>query len=171
MKLEQSIHKLKESMKAIEPIRNFKTPEEAAPDSARQPEREINPSGKIWPNKVNNFHLNDGLNIPTRSEKLGGHTAEIDTERFHGRITNKAEYTRFGISTYRGHKSSSFKDDSGDDTLERASNPDTANIPIINSSRNKNDPSLNFDNDHLVQNSDKKAVNYKEKSLFKTPFY
>lgn len=158
-------------MKAIEPIRNFKTSEDAISDISKQPEREDNLSGKIWPNKVNNFHLNDGPNIPTKSDKLGGNTAEIDTERFHGRITNKAEYTRFGISTYRGHKSSSFKDDSGDDTLERASNPDVGHTQAINSSRTKNDPSLNLENGDLVQNSGKKTVYYKDRSLFKTPFY
>lgn len=168
MKLERSICKLKESIQSTDVI-NFKDTGDKDLSIKFKQEGEKLTSGKIWPNKGNNFHLKDAPNPKTRSEKLGGLTAEIDTEKLYGRVNDKSEYTRFGISTYREYKNRSFKNDSGDDTLERASNPDI-NPLGINSSRVKNDPSLILE-DEKARNSEKKGPYYKDRGTLKAPLY
>lgn len=165
-KLEQSIQKLKDSMKSSDSIRNTKTLDQKDPKQSTNFEQIS--SGKYWAQKITSLGTKEN-DRNTRLQKLGGQTANLDTIKLTSRISDAPAKSIFGISTYRASGDDSLDRESCNDTLERACEPD---IKALNSSRNKYDPSFIFEKDAPRQSSDKKKlVLVKDSNSFKKPMY
>lgn len=171
-KLEQSIQKLKDSMRSSDSIRNNKTLEQKTGEIKNSANLDNITSGKYWARKVASQGNKDNDMQNSRLSKLGGTTTPIQNEKLQSKVSKEAGKAIFGVATYRGSKDSSFKNDSGDDTLERASNPDPISYKALNSSRNKQDPSLIYEKGEKKQSSDKKkVVLLKDKNILTKPLY
>jgi len=152
MKLEKSIQKLKDSMRSTDSLRNSKILDQKTGTDKDQFESAS--SGKYWAKKVTTMNSKEKA---SRLNKLGDNNIIVDT-KVRGKVVENSSHALFGISTYRNEKPSSFANDSGDDTLERADHPDVPTIKGLNSSRTQYDPSLVLDRGDIKQVSDKKKV-------------
>jgi hypothetical protein len=171
-KLEQSIQKLKDSMRSTDSVRNSKAFDQRTGDVKNSSNSDNITSGKYWAKKVSSLGKKENEGQRNRLSKLGGNTNQNETIKLHSKVSDQPGKAIFGMATYRGSKDSSFKNDSGEDTLERASNSDTINYKALNSSRNKQDPSLIYDRGEKKQTSDKKIVVLsRDRSILNTPLY
>ena len=84
-------------------------------------------SGKYWAQKVNQLGIKEHERQAERINKLGGQTLNIETKMIRSKVSDQPGRAVFGVATYRASKDSSLENetDSFNDTLERASNPDT----------------------------------------------
>lgn len=166
-KLELSILKLKESMKSSDSLRNSKILGNKAVDKNSEFD---NISNGKYLGHASNFIKDKNIQAE-RLNRLGGNTIQFDSKMIKSRIKEGPRNTIFGVATYRRHKENSFDNDSGDDdTLERASNPESANVKALNSSRNQYDRSLVLTNEMKQSSDNNKATLTRDKSASK-PLY